>query len=107
MRTDATLAASLKHAREKVIYQIEHLRTRFVHSSARRDENAYRQVERAYTTLYPEKTLQERVLNVFYFLARYGPGLLNDLYQAADIGYSNHKLVYIGGAASQVVNAAN
>jgi bacillithiol biosynthesis cysteine-adding enzyme BshC len=105
MRTDATLAASLKHAREKVIYQIEHLRTRFVHSSARRDENAYRQVERAYTTLYPEKTLQERVLNVFYFLARYGPGLLNDLYEAADVGYSNHKLVYIGGAASQVVNA--
>ena len=27
------------------------------------------------------------------------------LYNAADLGFSNHKLVYIGGVASQVVNA--
>jgi bacillithiol biosynthesis cysteine-adding enzyme BshC len=104
---DATLGASVKIAREKVLYQIEHLRTKFIHSSARRDETAYRQIERAYTTLFPEKNLQERELNLFYFLSRYGPGLLDELYQAADIGYSNHKLEYIGGVASQVINAAD
>src|SRR5262249_42240712 len=60
-RTGGALSAALEHAREKVMYQIEHLRTRFVHASARRDETAFRQVERACTTLYPEKTLQERV----------------------------------------------
>jgi bacillithiol biosynthesis cysteine-adding enzyme BshC len=103
--TDATLGASMKLAREKVLYQIEHLRTKFVHSSARRDETAYRQIERAYTTLFPEKNLQERELNLFYFLSRYGWGLLDELYEAADIGYSNHKLVNIGGVASQVINA--
>ena len=34
-RADPTLADSLKRSREKVIYQIEHLRTRFIHASAR------------------------------------------------------------------------
>ncbi|HET9533600.1 MAG TPA: bacillithiol biosynthesis cysteine-adding enzyme BshC [Blastocatellia bacterium] len=102
---DATLGASIKRAREKVLYQIEHLRTRFIHSSARREETAYRQVERAYTTLLPDKNLQERELNIYYFLSRYGPGLLDELYEAAEIGYSNHRLLYIGGVASQVVNA--
>ena len=104
-KADRTLSSSVEGARSKMLYQIEHLRTRFIHASAHRDETAYRQVERAYTTLFPEKNLQERELNAFYFLSRYGPTLLEELYNAADIGFSNHKLVYIGGVASQVVNA--
>src|SRR5437879_13372368 len=104
-RTDKTLSDPLEPARSKMMYQLEHLRTRFIHSSAHREETAYRQVERAFTTLYPDKNLQERELNVYYFLSRYGPALLGELYNAADIGFSNHKVVYIGGVASQVVNA--
>src|SRR6185369_9418779 len=71
-RADATLSATVMRAREKIIYQIEHLRTRFIHSSARREETAFRQVERAYQTLLPDKNLQERELNIYYFLSRYG-----------------------------------
>jgi bacillithiol biosynthesis cysteine-adding enzyme BshC len=104
-RTDASLSDPLKRAREKITYQLEHLRTRFIHSSAHREETTYRQVERAFTTLYPDKNLQERELNVYYFLARYGPSLIRELYDAVELGFSNHKLVYIGGVASQVVNA--
>ena len=104
-KTDATLSDPLKRAREKITYQLEHLRTRFIHSSAHRDETAYRQVERAFMTLYPDKNLQERELNVYYFLSRYGPSLIEELYDAAELGFSNHKLVYLGGVASQVVNA--
>ncbi len=104
-QTDATLSDPLKRARAKMIYQLEHLRTQFIHASAHREEAAYRQVERAFTTLYPDKNLQERELNVYYFLSRYGPALLGELYNAADLGFSNHKIVYIGGVASQVVNA--
>jgi len=104
-KADRTLSSSVEGARAKMLYQIEHLRTRFIHASAHRDETAYRQVERAYTTLFPEKNLQERELSAYYFLSRYGPSLIEELYNAAEIGFSNHKLVYIGGAASQVVNA--
>jgi bacillithiol biosynthesis cysteine-adding enzyme BshC len=104
-KADPTLADSLKRSREKVLYQIEHLRTRFIHASARREETTFRQVERAYTTLMPNKNFQERELNVFYFLSRYGQSLIDELHDAADVGFSNHRLVYIGGAASQVVNA--
>src|SRR6185369_13729167 len=103
--TDATLSDPLKRTREKITYQLEHLRTRFIHASAHREETTYRQVERAYTTLFPDKNLQERELNVYYFLSRYGPSLIRELHDAADLGFSNHKLVYVGGVASQVVNA--
>ena len=104
-KADRTLSSSVEGARAKMLYQIEHLRTRFIHASAHREETAYRQVERACTTLFPEKNLQERELNAYYFLSRYGPSLIEELYNATEIGFSNHKLVYIGGAASQVINA--
>jgi bacillithiol biosynthesis cysteine-adding enzyme BshC len=99
-QSDRTLAASLDRTREKVHYQVDHLRTRFVHASAHREEATYRQLERAFVTLYPDKNLQERELNVYSFLSRYGPGLLDQLYNAVDVGYSNHKLVAIKGGPS-------
>ena len=101
--TDPTLVDSAKLAREKIRYQVEHLRTRFVHAAAHREESTYRQIERACTSLYPDRNLQEREINVFYFLARYGPALLDELYAAADVGFSNHKLVNLGGVATQVL----
>jgi bacillithiol biosynthesis cysteine-adding enzyme BshC len=100
-RSDASLAASVARAREKVFYQIEHLRTRFVHASAHREEATYRQIERACTTLYPDKNLQERELNLYSFLSRYGPRLIDQLYDAVDLGYSNHKLLDIEGGPSK------
>jgi len=104
-RADASLSDATRNARAKIVYQLEHLRTRFVHTSARREETVYRQVERAYATLLPDKNLQERELNVYYLLARYGPSLMRDIYTAVEIGYSNHKLLYLSGMPSQVVNA--
>jgi bacillithiol biosynthesis cysteine-adding enzyme BshC len=104
-KNDQTLASSLSRAREKVLYQLEHLRTRFIHARAHREEATFRQIERAYTTLFPDKNLQERELNVYYFLSRYGPHLIDELYDAIDIGFSHHRLLNIGGAASQVVNS--
>ena len=94
-KTDVTLVDSAKHARDKVFHQLEHLRTRFVHSSARREEAIFRQVERAFITLYPDKVLQERELNVVSFLSRYGISLIDRLYEAVDVGFPDHKLVYI------------
>jgi bacillithiol biosynthesis cysteine-adding enzyme BshC len=104
-RADGSLSDAAKNARAKIVYQLEHLRTRFVHTSARREETVYRQVERAYATLLPDKNLQERELNVYYLLARYGPSLMRDIYTAVEIGYSNHKLLYLDGMPSQVINA--
>jgi bacillithiol biosynthesis cysteine-adding enzyme BshC len=104
-RSDKTLADSVKRAREKVLYQIEHLRTRFVHTSAHREETTFRQVERAFTTLMPNKNLQERELNIFYFLSRYGTSLIGEIYNAIEVGRRDHLLLNIGGVASQVVDA--
>jgi bacillithiol synthase len=92
---DPTLAEALKGGREKVIYQIHNLRTRFIHNRSKRDETMQQQIERMFAVLYPNKNLQEREINASYFLARYGYELIDRLYQETEIGFRDHKLVYL------------
>ncbi len=92
---DPTLAEALKGGREKILYQLSNLRTRFVHNRTKRDETTRQQIERAFTLLYPNKNLQEREINAAYFLARYGYELIDRLYEEVEVGFSHHKLVYL------------
>jgi bacillithiol synthase len=92
---DPTLAEALKGGREKISYQIHNLRTRFIHNRGKRDETMQQQIERLFAVLYPNKNLQEREINASYFLARYGYELIDRLYQETEIGFRDHKLVYL------------
>jgi bacillithiol biosynthesis cysteine-adding enzyme BshC len=90
---DPTLPDALKGGREKILYQLHNLRTRFVHNRGKRDEGAKQQIERLFAALYPNKNLQEREVNVFYFLARYGYELIDRIYDEVEVGLRDHKLV--------------
>jgi bacillithiol synthase len=92
---DSTLADALKGGREKILYQLHNLRTRFVHNRGKRDETTSQQIERLFAALYPNKNLQEREINVFYFLARYGYELIDRIYDEVEVGVRDHKLVNI------------
>ncbi len=90
---DATLADALKGGREKILYQLHNLRTRFIHTRGKRDETTKQQIERLFAALYPNKNLQEREINVAYFLARYGYELIDRIYDEVDVGLHDHKLI--------------
>jgi bacillithiol synthase len=92
---DASLAEALKGGREKIFYQLNNLRTRFVHNRSKRDETMGQQLERLFAVLYPNKNLQERELNATYFLARYGYELIERLYEEVEVGARDHKLIYL------------
>lgn len=92
---DPTLGDALKGGREKVMYQLSNLRTRFVHNRSKRDETTGQQLERLFAVLYPNKGLQEREINFSYFLARYGYDLVDRLYEEVELGNNDHKLVYL------------
>ncbi len=94
-RSDKTLAQATENSREKILYQINNLRHKFVASSTRREETLIRQLERTATLLQPEQDLQERFLNVFYFLARFGYEFIDRVYDALDPSPKEHQLLQI------------
>jgi hypothetical protein len=52
-------------------------------------------LERATAALYPNKTLQERHINITSLLARHGFYVTNWIYDAINLGSSNHQIVYL------------
>lgn len=92
---DPTLADALETGRRKINYQLEGLRSRFHRAQMSRDRAAHRQLERAFASLYPEKNLQERHLNITSLLARHGAYVINWIYDAINLGSSEHQIVYL------------
>lgn len=92
---DPTLADALDGGRRKIAHQLEGLRTRFHRAQMRRDRAVLRQLERAATALYPEKSLQERHVNVTSMLARHGRYLVEWMHDAIDLSTNDHQVVYL------------
>ena len=92
---DPTLASALDGGRRKIAHQLEGLRARFHRAQMQRDRAVLRQLERAATALYPEKSLQERHVNVTSLLARHGRYLVEWIYDAIDLSTNDHHVVYL------------
>ena len=92
---DPTLADALDGGRRKITYQLEGLRARFRRAQMQRDRAVLRQLERASTALYPEKSLQERHVNVTSLLARHGRYLIEWIHDAIDLSTNDHQIVYL------------
>jgi bacillithiol biosynthesis cysteine-adding enzyme BshC len=92
---DPTLADALETGRRKINYQIDGLRSRFHRAQVTRDEAVHRQLKRAFDLLYPEKTLQERRINVTSLLARHGRYVVDWVYDAINLGSNEHQIVYL------------
>jgi bacillithiol synthase len=94
-RFDPTLASALSSGSQKIGHQLAGLRSRFHRAQMARDRAAHRQLERAAAALYPEKSLQERHLNVTSLLARHGLYFMDWIFNAVDIGSVDHQIVYL------------
>lgn len=91
---DATLAENLAKRRRKILYHIAALRNKFHHVQLRKDETINRQIESMFASLMPHGALQERSINVGYFLNRYGRNFVDWIYQSTDLDDKGHRLLY-------------
>jgi uncharacterized protein YllA (UPF0747 family) len=85
---DPTLKGPITHARNQAFAAFQEAEKKVVQGIKRRSEIALSQVEKAQNHLYPLGKPQERVLNAFYYLARYGPEFLPAVAErfAVDLG---------------------
>ena len=94
-RVDPTLSEALEKGRRKINYQIDGLRTRFNRAQVARDEAVQRQLQHAADLLFPEKTLQERRINITSFIARHGRYFVDWIFDAIDLETKDHEIVYL------------
>jgi uncharacterized protein YllA (UPF0747 family) len=90
---DETLAGALDTSRQKMHHQVESLHGKYVHAVARRNEVIERHLDTICNSLFPAKKLQERVLNISSFVARYGFEIIPRLQERLSLDTSEHQVV--------------
>lgn len=92
---DSTLLDSLKHAEEKMKYQMEKLRGKISRAALQKSELLSRHEESLLRFLAPRGDLQEREVGGVYFLGCAGYDLLDRLLEQTQTSSSDHQvLVY-------------
>jgi bacillithiol biosynthesis cysteine-adding enzyme BshC len=90
---DVSLAGALDTSRRKIEYQVEKIARKTATQIMARDEQATRDARSLSGMVFPEKHLQERLYSIVPFLAKFGPGLVDDLYSAVRIECPDHQFV--------------
>lgn len=69
---DPTLLGALDNTRAKVEAQLSVLKAKAMAAQARRHETALKQIDKVMNNIFPNGNLQERELNVVYYMNKYG-----------------------------------
>ena len=76
---DPTLNGPIEHAQSVSLDSWSEAERKIMQAVKRESETRIQQVEKARLHLFPDGVPQERLVNVFYYLARYGSPLLGEL----------------------------
>lgn len=90
---DRTLTQSTEATRATLIEAMNELKHKVVKAEKRQKEEVRAQLEKAHANLRPGGTLQERTVNVLYYLNKYSPQLLDDLREVLSTDTAHHQVV--------------
>jgi bacillithiol biosynthesis cysteine-adding enzyme BshC len=92
---DPTLLDNLAKRRRKMIYHIGAIRKKTLMALARQNGAAERQISSLFAAIMPNGHLQERSINVFSFMNKYGPNFIDWIYKAVDLKDKRHRILDI------------
>jgi bacillithiol biosynthesis cysteine-adding enzyme BshC len=90
---DPTLLGALEGVKSKIDGNLSVLKEKTVAAQKRRHETAMRQIDKAIGGLLPNGVLQEREINVVYYMNKYGPDLVKWLVGEVDIAGFKHQIL--------------
>jgi bacillithiol biosynthesis cysteine-adding enzyme BshC len=94
-KLDPTLVDAATNAESKMLHQLSQLEGRAARAELLRNEVVTGHADALSNSLFPHKALQEREVAGVSFVARYGPGLLRDLYETIHSDCHDHQVIEI------------
>ena len=89
------LVRALETARRKIMHNIRHLRSQIIRLEGVEDCSVLSAVRSLSNHCFPNRNLQERELNIFYFIARHGPQILDTISSATEIENFAHRVIQL------------
>ena len=92
---DPTLAGTVKSTLGKLQHEVHSLHNKVIQAAKRRDETLRRQFQRAQALTFPQGHPQEREVGFVWFLNRYGPALVDRLFDELPLEMGHHWVLTI------------
>ncbi|HAY35062.1 MAG TPA: bacillithiol biosynthesis cysteine-adding enzyme BshC, partial [Bacteroidetes bacterium] len=92
-KIDINQTKSFSKRNEQFLESLNIAKDRFAEAQSKGSEVISNQLRKILVNVYPENTLQERVLNITYFVNKYGPGIVEHIYRQTDISDFSHQLL--------------
>jgi bacillithiol biosynthesis cysteine-adding enzyme BshC len=93
---DSGLKETAEQVRGKIDFQLNGLEAKIFAAHKKKSQQARERIYRVGSSLYPNRTPQERCLNVSGFLARHGFGIVRYIYEHMDAEQTAHQLISLG-----------
>jgi len=90
---DRTLGNVSENSKNKIIHQLDTLKTKAKKLEEHKYDVALRQMDKAKNNLYPNNNLQERELSVLNFINKYGLDFFDWLYNELEINEFEHQIL--------------
>jgi bacillithiol synthase len=94
-KIDKNLLNTFKNKNEKYLESLEYLKDKFVESQVQQNESTITKLKSNIQNIYPDEILQERYINILYFLNKYGFDIIQKLIDKMDISDFNHQVIEI------------
>jgi bacillithiol synthase len=94
-KIDKNLLNTFKNKNEKYLESLEYLKEKFVESQVQQNESAITKLKSTIQSLYPDEVMQERYINIVYFINKYGLDVIQKLIDSMDISDFNHQVIEI------------
>ena len=90
---DVTLIDNLKTTKEKIEHLFKVYQEKLYNAQKRNNNVALEQLERVKNNIFPKGNLQERELNLIYYINKYSNSITDKIYHELDITSFQHQLI--------------
>lgn len=90
---DKTIADSSNRYRDKILNNLNELKSKAEKAQQKKYEVTLRQIDRAAVHLFPNSNLQEREINYIYFSNKYGEEVLKQIFEQLQINKFEHQII--------------
>jgi bacillithiol biosynthesis cysteine-adding enzyme BshC len=92
---DKTMSEAGNKYKQNSLNSLSQLKVKAIEAQKKKYEISLRQIDKITMNLYPNKNLQEREINFIYYANRYGPDVINSIYEELEINTFEHQIIYL------------
>lgn len=94
-RIDPTLKGAVDSTVSRMLYHLQHLQEKTVAAYRRKNDQVLQQAKKFQQFIYPNRDLQERIVNFSYFYNKYGDNFIHKLVEELPPYALSHKIIFI------------